>query len=217
MDLDLTAGTNFYTVIPSARNSITFTLSFDGNIPHHLINSEVPIEMSIHLLPEFSSLRPIIQTTCPRPEQVRVRQEYEVQPANVIPIPFLPLTSTFNKVSPEAWASLASQIEQWLIHCIQDQHTSHWKWGVEVFWAAFLAAYPCFPLGEWPRWDTRIPLAGPFIESQLLANDFEEYTRKVGESTNEDLIKRREELWEEFCTVVKVLYPYPIQDCEATV
>ncbi|KAH8991021.1 hypothetical protein EDB92DRAFT_1781735, partial [Lactarius akahatsu] len=86
------------------------------------------------------------------------------------------------------------------------QHTSHWKWGVKVFWMAYLAAYPYFPLGEWPHWDTRIPMAGPFIESQLLARDFEEFTRKAGESTSEDLMKQRDELWEEFCTVVQVLY-----------
>jgi hypothetical protein len=90
----------------------------------------------------------------------------------------------------------------------------HWKWGVEVFWAAFIAAFPSFPLGEWPLWDSRIPMAGPFIENQLVANDFEETTRKEAELTSDDLMKRREELWELFCTIVQVLYPYPIQDLE---
>ena len=131
----------------------------------------------------------------------------------VIPMPFLPLPPTFNKTCAEAWSSLASQIQQWLIFCLRDEGTPHWKWGVDVFWVAFIAAYPSFPLGEWPLWDTRIPMAGPFIEKQLAANDFEETSRKAVELISEDMtMKRREELWEEFCAIVRVLYPYPIQD-----
>ena len=34
-------GTDFYTILPSAQNSISFSLSFEGNVPHHLTNSEV--------------------------------------------------------------------------------------------------------------------------------------------------------------------------------
>ena len=129
--------------------------------------------------------------------------------------PFLPLASAFNKSSDEAWSSLASQIQRWLIFCIRDQDAPHWKWGVEVFWTAFLAAFPQFPFGDWPVWDVRIPMAGPFLESQLAINNFEETTRKAAGQTSEDLMRRREELWEKFCAVVQVLYPYPIQAAEA--
>ncbi|KAF8257537.1 hypothetical protein EI94DRAFT_1817542 [Lactarius quietus] len=135
----------------------------------------------------------------------------------VIPISFLPLSPTFNKTSAEAWSSLSSQIQQWLIFCLQDEGTPHWEWGVEVFWVAFITAFPSFPLGEWPLWDSRIPMTGPFIERQLVANDFKETTWKAVKLTSEDLMmKRHEELWEEFCTIVKVLYPYHIQDVETT-
>ena len=135
----------------------------------------------------------------------------------VIPMPFLPISPTFNRTSAEAWSSLASQIQQWLIFCLRDEGTPHWKWGVEVFWVAFVASYPSFPLGEWPLWDSRIPMASPFIEKQLAVNDFEETSRKAVELISEDMArKRREELWEEFCTIVRVLYPYPIQDVEIT-
>jgi hypothetical protein len=58
-------------------------------------------------------------------------------------------------------------------------------------------------------------LAGAFIEKQVLPNNFEEAARQASELTSEeDLIKRREELWEDFCKVVKVIYPFPIRDCE---
>lgn len=87
---------------------------------------------------------------------------------------------------------------------------SHWKWGAEVFWTAFIAAFPTFPLGDWPSWDVRIPMVGSFIEKQVVAADFEETTRWANECTAEDLIKRRNELWEDFCKLVKVMYPFPI-------
>ena len=133
----------------------------------------------------------------------------------LIPISFLPLAPAFNKASTKAWVTLASRIQNWLIFYIQDQHLAHWKWGSEVFWIAFVAAFPSFPLGEWPLWDVRIPLAGAFIEKQVLPNNFEEAARQASELTSEeDLIKRREELWEDFCKVVKVIYPFPIRDWE---
>ncbi|KAF8256789.1 hypothetical protein EI94DRAFT_1762787 [Lactarius quietus] len=209
-------GHKFLHNAPSAQNSLLFSLSLEGNIPHNLTDSEVPIEMSIHLLPEFSSLRPIIQTVPAQLEQAQIRREDEVRPRpmGVIAVPFLPLTPNFNKTSTEAWSTLASKIQQWLIFCIRDQELPHWKWGVEVFWVAFVAAFPSFPLGDWPLWDSRIPMAGQFIESKLVANDFEETTQKTVELTGEDLVKRREELWEEFCTIVQFLYPYPIQAVE---
>ena len=127
-----------------------------------------------------------------------------------MPISFLPLSPAFNKASSVDWASLAFRVQQWLIYYIQDQQMSHWKWGAEVFWTAFIAAFPTFPLGDWPSWDVRIPMVGSFIEKQVVAADFEETTRWANECTAEDLIKRRNELWEDFCKLVKVMYPFPI-------
>jgi hypothetical protein len=128
----------------------------------------------------------------------------------VIPISFLPLSPTFNKASTVAWETLAFRVQHWLIYYIRDQQLPHWKWGNEVFWTAFIAAFPTFPLGDWPPWDVRIPMAGAFINKQVVAADFDEITQRANECTAEDLIKRREELWEEFCKLVKVMYPFPI-------
>ena len=80
-----------------------------------------------------------------------------------------------------------------------------------MFWTAFIAAFPSFPLGDWPPWDVRIPMAGDFIEKQVVAADFEEVSRRASECTAKDLIKRREELWEDFCKLVKLMYPFPIR------
>ena len=53
-------------------------------------------------------------------------------------------------------------------------------------------------------------MAGDFIEKQVVAADFEEVSWRASECTAEDLIKRREELWEDFCKLVKLMYPFPI-------
>ncbi|KAI9430279.1 hypothetical protein H4582DRAFT_1824482, partial [Lactarius indigo] len=127
-----------------------------------------------------------------------------------VPISFLPLSPTFDKASAMAWASLAFQIQKWLVYYIQDQHLLHWKWGTEVFWTAFVTTFPSFPFGNWPLWDVRIPFAGAFIEKQVVAPDFEEISWQASECTSEDLIKCHKELWEDFCEIVKLMYPFPI-------
>ena len=99
--MELTATTNFYTLLLSVQNSISFSLSFEGNAPHHLTDSEVvnqsrstcipttnanenvsdqPVELTIHLLPEFSSLRPVIWTVQTQSERVQFRREDDARP-----------------------------------------------------------------------------------------------------------------------------------------
>ncbi|KAH9015520.1 hypothetical protein EDB85DRAFT_2211073 [Lactarius pseudohatsudake] len=182
--------------------------SFLARVPD-LLDAEMPFELTVHLLPEFTTLRPIMRTARTFPE-LPLSEGLPSHSTHVVPISFLPLSPTFDKASAVAWTSLASRIQQWLVYYIQDQHLPHWKWGAEVFWTAFVAAFPSFPLGNWPLWDVRIPLAGAFIEKQVVATDFEEISRRAGECTSEDLIRRREELWEDFCEIVKLMYPFPI-------
>jgi hypothetical protein len=133
----------------------------------------------------------------------------------MIPISFLPLAPAFDKASTKAWATLASRIQDWLIFYIHDEHLPHWKWGAEVFWIAFVAAFPSFPLGDWALWDARIPFVGTFIEKQIGPPRFEEALPQAGEYAVEDLLKRREELWDEFIKVVKIRYPFPVRHCDA--
>jgi hypothetical protein len=111
--------------------------------------------------------------------------------------------------------TLASRIQDWLIFYIQDEHLLHWKWGAELFWIAFVAAFPSFPLGDWPVWDARIPLAGAFIEKQIAPHKFEQAVQQASERTGEDLLKLREGLWVDFYKVVKSRYPFSIRHCEA--
>src|SRR5215472_8241224 len=68
--------------------------------------------------------------------------------------------------------NLLETIHDWLV--AQRQHLVDkglWSWGVQAFWIAFTAAYPAFPHGEWPRWNSVIPLQGLDIEDWLQCTD----------------------------------------------
>jgi hypothetical protein len=64
--------------------------------------------------------------------------------------------------------TLAETIQDWLVAeetSLRGEELR--KWGTEAFWIAFTAAYPAFPHGEWPRWDTQIRMEGQYIKSWL--------------------------------------------------
>jgi hypothetical protein len=60
-------------------------------------------------------------------------------------------------------------------------------------------------------WDVQIPLVGAFVEKQIIPHNFEE---RASEHTSEDLLRCREELCKDFCTVVRIVYFFPILYCE---
>jgi hypothetical protein len=83
-------------------------------------------------------------------------------------VPFLPLPADFNYEDRTQWMKLADTIQDWLVAeepLLEGKKL--WTWGTEAFWVAFTAAYPAFPHGEWPRWNTRISLEGQYIQSWL--------------------------------------------------
>lgn len=59
---------------------------------------------------------------------------------------------------------MAANIERWLILEVANIRSPDWTWGCEAFWMAFIAAYPDFPRGDWPSWNTQIAIEGPFME-----------------------------------------------------
>ncbi|KAG1902842.1 uncharacterized protein F5891DRAFT_978316 [Suillus fuscotomentosus] len=90
--------------------------------------------------------------------------DFPVLPDDTL-ILFLPLQH-FDYADQAKWASLMKDIEVWLVDQVNCQ-MQLWTWGHDVFWLAFIAAYPSFPGGLWPKWDSRIPLEGTFIEQWL--------------------------------------------------
>jgi hypothetical protein len=85
------------------------------------------------------------------------------------PPTFLPLPSSFDPLKSTSWQSLSRQIEEWLTEIVVDTESPEWVWGREAFWMSFVAAYPSFPHGNWPRWNAKIPFDGSFIQMQMSA------------------------------------------------
>ncbi|KAH9894127.1 hypothetical protein C8Q73DRAFT_503816 [Cubamyces lactineus] len=79
------------------------------------------------------------------------------------PIIFLPITADFDHRNLQDWASLSKRIGDWLLRVVAERRSIIWRWGREAFWITFVAAYPSFPRGDWPRWPCEIALDGPFI------------------------------------------------------
>ncbi|KAI9058803.1 hypothetical protein FKP32DRAFT_1597129 [Trametes sanguinea] len=80
-----------------------------------------------------------------------------------MPITFLPIAPGFDFRHSQDWAQLADRVADWLIAVVDDPRSRVWRWGREVFWIAFVGAYPRFPGGEWPNWPCKISLDGAFI------------------------------------------------------
>lgn len=54
------------------------------------------------------------------------------------------------------WHFVVLRVEDWLLKFIRDHDSPYWTWGQDLFWIAFLAAYPNFPHGKFQDWDSRI-------------------------------------------------------------
>lgn len=76
--------------------------------------------------------------------------------------------------------------------------TSEWHWGCDIFWLSYIAVYPTFPEGDWPRWSPLIPLDGQFIH---------EWMDGV---YGEDHIVLMNSLWKELLNNARLFYPYAL-------
>lgn len=65
------------------------------------------------------------------------------------------------------WSHFAQSIQDWFVNLNALDDTEEHRWGLDAFWIAYTSAYPSFPRGSWPEWDSRIPIAGKFIENYL--------------------------------------------------
>ncbi|THH19878.1 hypothetical protein EW146_g1396 [Bondarzewia mesenterica] len=216
--------------VSAGAGPIQLSISFQGSAPRGLSDIDIPFELCFKVPQEFSSLRPLIQATARHAQPMRRREsiggrvqddlhiDRRPQQPRRTSISFLPLPSTFDVSSARAWASLASQIQDWLITSVGNHLSPYWSWGVEAFWVAFVAAYPSFPLGDWPRWDTRIPLRGAFIETRVTgvaSLDGEVVEGGDAAVDDADSVQRSDQrcrlaLWQQFQEVISILYPFPL-------
>ncbi|KAF8875392.1 hypothetical protein BD779DRAFT_1563695 [Infundibulicybe gibba] len=158
---------------------LSIHIDFMGELPSNISQMTVPLQISValpmeygvHILPilcatlaeddENTDVEPLDFDLPPEPE------EYPSSPVTehgYATIPFLPLGGTFDPNLQECWATLWPEIQDWLINIVVESDAHEWRWGVEAFWMAFIAANPRFPGGQWPYWNSYIALQGDFIQ-----------------------------------------------------
>ncbi|KAG1753907.1 uncharacterized protein EDB91DRAFT_1242870 [Suillus paluster] len=200
-------------------------IGFSGRLPRHLIEQNIPIEITVSIAEEYGSFAmPVVRTMSLnlwrsnsgslsyaddafKPSEP---SDEFIPPADV-PIPFLPLPLGFDYTKRSDWATLSKQIEGWLAEL--DTELPQWMWGRDTFWLTFVAAFPSFPRGTWPKWDSRIPLEGAFIEQWLEASSssarFDEEIFEIVGDAQED-VQDLCEIWGAFCRDVALFFPYPL-------
>ncbi|KAG1728356.1 hypothetical protein EDD22DRAFT_946950 [Suillus occidentalis] len=197
--------------------SVLLTICFSGKLPTQVIERNSPVHISISFGEEYASFTsPVVEAVsmdlCSssgesmHPDGASLCSQGDTNsPAHQdvsddIQIPFLPLRH-FDNSDWNTWATLSKNIESWLVDV--GSETQLWTWGRDAFWLAFIAAYPLFPRGSWPKWDSRIPLEGPFIERWL---------EQSGDHTviaqEQDSI--RVDIWDEFCKHAALFFPHSL-------
>ncbi|KIO16554.1 hypothetical protein M407DRAFT_246798 [Tulasnella calospora MUT 4182] len=125
--------------------------------------SNQPVEISITVANQ--ALRPVITAlTRPQSEENLPSGRNGSSSSPVMPPPpFLPLQPSFDYMDVTFWQDLAQDTQDWLVTLKPSEDVELWTWSLDIFWIAFVAAYPDFPAGDWPDWDNRVPLRGNFI------------------------------------------------------
>ncbi|KAF8341171.1 hypothetical protein F5887DRAFT_888031 [Amanita rubescens] len=123
-----------------------------------------------------------------------------------VPITFLPLPSTFNHRDTASWAILVNQISMWLVDTVRSPRYQEWGWGVEAFWMAFIAAYPSFPDGVWPSWDTTIGADTRFFQQWLESGGRAGWCHQ-NDIRDDCLLAFLDKIWSLFCQHTSLFYP----------
>ena len=119
--------------------------------------------------------------------------------------PFLPLPAHFNPLDGKAWKILLQVIESQLLQIV-DVPGMRRTLMREFFWMAYMAACPTFPFGDWPNWDSRIPLQGNFASYWMAQLDLP-YAIVRHEYLS---VEARQHVWEQLTALVHRSFPPPV-------
>ncbi|EGO30672.1 hypothetical protein SERLADRAFT_404740 [Serpula lacrymans var. lacrymans S7.9] len=116
--------------------------------------------------------------------------------------------SSFNPYDMQCWIRLMNKIQCWLLMEVIDRQSLEWTWGREVFWMAYIAAYPKFSCGQWTRWSPKISPEQSFLEGWIAQKGVlahaERSTRPVANDI--DYISTRGAIWDRFQDIVTLVF-----------
>ncbi|KAG9040957.1 hypothetical protein FS837_012910 [Tulasnella sp. UAMH 9824] len=151
--------------------TLNVKVRFIGELPLELVRAanSMPLQISVSVPPEYAHFTwPVLEVS----EQDPFENVEHFTPPITSEVPsFLPLPATFDFTDADSWASVAEAIQDWVTQNpeVKDRDPGLWKMVLNLFWMSYVAVYPDFPRGSWPKWDPRVPLFGAFIEQWIHA------------------------------------------------
>ncbi|KIK79497.1 hypothetical protein PAXRUDRAFT_161182 [Paxillus rubicundulus Ve08.2h10] len=152
---------------------------FSGSVQSPVVIPEhFPLQISVHIPDEYlGQISPSLEYSNPQALQQLghhlshdVNLQHTLNPVSfllwavfIITHTFFPHPQIFNPSDSFSWHILAHQIQLHLIQETWEEHAAECFIVHEFFWMAFVTAFPSFPYGDWPNWDTRISMEGDFI------------------------------------------------------
>ncbi|KAI9569760.1 hypothetical protein HD554DRAFT_2168935 [Boletus coccyginus] len=167
-------------------NTLELSVRFHGAVFRDTPPEKIPVQISVRICDQWAE-QPLLPVICDMSKEVN-------KSLNPVTFPFLPLSSLFEPTDAYQWVQLAKQIEECLVAdpLLESKHPDRYRLTRELFWMAFIAAYPEFPQGKWTRWNSMIAMEGEFMSRWML---------KGGYSGLSDTPPRLV-IWEQFRSIV---------------
>lgn len=133
------------------------------------------------------------------------------QTPNISSSTFLPLPRTFNRHCTTDWVTLFQEMQDFVFEVAVDMDSPERAWGTDLYWIAYIAAYPTFPQGARTKWDPRMKLCGTFGDYWLcnVANPHTSHARPCTD-TCAACITLCDSLWDSFLLHAATMYSGPI-------
>ncbi|KAJ3521327.1 hypothetical protein NM688_g9029 [Phlebia brevispora] len=187
-------------------SSVYLHISFNGQLPARLSQTEMPLEVAVSIPYEFvNHVAPVIHaTSIALPEQ----EDQGERQGDISYITFLPLRGDFDLYRTSHWRELVKEIRDWLLDVIVDRHAPEWAWGSDLYWIAIFGAYPNFEHLPWGSFDRRVGMSDAFGDQWVMNRiGRAEHDGSCTEETTCPACKRiQERLWNGFAKTARLYY-----------
>ncbi|KAF8134296.1 hypothetical protein EV363DRAFT_1448026 [Boletus edulis] len=135
-------------------SEVHFSVHFPDNISveGEVLPEYIPVQISVQTPGKWAGLLPVVR---PSPQDGISTKELLLPSM----FPFLPLHNDFDPSDVNEWKCLATTIHEYLLEnrYLRTDFQGCYLFVRELFWMAFVAAYPTFPHGVWPSCETTKP------------------------------------------------------------
>ncbi|KAJ3551825.1 hypothetical protein NM688_g4486 [Phlebia brevispora] len=191
-------------------SSLSVNVSFEGQLPAGLSQTDMPLEVSITLPYEFVNyIMPVIKAA-----SIPMQEEDDPgeRRGDVQYITFLPLRTDFDRHEASHWLHVGENIREWLLDVVVETHCPEWAWGSDLYWIALFAAHPNIERFPWALWDPKIAMVDTFGDRWMQdKSNRAEHNEHCTVQTACSVCRRAQDcLWEEFSRLAGLFFRVPI-------